>query len=299
MEKPNFINPSSEKKSPEYINPAFEKNQRKKRFLEKYRQRDIMTFAGNEKNKSFDFECIDISPEGKETDKPTVFIAVGTPSNWEQMEDFVFALLESGHRVTSLAHPNPDLKDSFKYDPKIQRPLTIETFFKKKNLSDATVIAHSYGLMDIVRKGTDGIGRVVAINPAGLSENDPLTHLFNSIKSIKKALLSDSKEDKKTYLALVKTLAKQQPLESLKQIMDVAKTDLSEEIKKFLEMLVIFRNDDDTLVPPKKATRHPFERLRSGGDHLGPFLRPDQARKIIATIEKLEKATAKEKISEK
>jgi hypothetical protein len=264
--------------------------------LEKYRQKEKMTFEGNEKNESFEFECIDISPE-KVTGKD-IFIAVGTPSNWEQMEDFVFDLLESGHRVTALAHPNSNLRKSFGYDPKIKRPLAMQTFFEKKQLSDVTVIAHSYGLIDTVRKGTDGIGRIVAINPAGLSENNPLDHFLSSLKSIKNALLSDSKAYQKTYIGLIKSLLRQQPLELIKQIRDVGSADLEEEVKKIAKMLVILRNNDDSLLPPKKATKYPFRELTTGGDHLGPFLQSDQVQEIIQTITKLEKSTTKEKISE-
>lgn len=292
METPNFTGAKLKEESIE-LNPTYEKNQRKERFLEKYRQREKMTFEGDEKNEPFEFECVDISPE-KTTGKD-IFIAVGTPSNWEQMEDFVFDLLESGRRVTALAHPNLNLKESFKYDPKIKRPLAMQTFFEKKQLSDVTVIAHSYGLMDTVRKGTSGIGRIVAINPAGLSENNPLDHFLSSLKSIKNALLSDSKTYQKTYVGLIRSLLKQQPLELIKQIRDVGRANLEEEVKKITEMLVILRNNDDSLLPPKKATKYPFRELTTGGDHLGPFLQSDQVQEIIQTITELEKTTVKEK----
>jgi hypothetical protein len=298
METSNFTGAKLKEESIE-LNPAYEKNQRRERFLEKYRQREKMTFDGDKKNMPFEFECIDISPEGEKTDKPAIFIAVGTPSNWEQMEDFVFQLLESGRRVTALAHPNSNLKESFKYDPKIKRPLAMKTFFEKKQLANVTVIAHSFGLLDTVRKGTDGIGRIVAINPAGLSENNPLDHFISSLKSVKNALLSDSKAYQKTYIGLIKSLLRQQPLELIRQIRDVGSADLEEEVKKIAEMLIILRNNDDSLLPPKKATKHPFKELTTGGDHLGLFLQSDQVQEIIQTITELEKNHGERKISEK
>ena len=277
-------------KMPSFINPAYEKNQAEKqariRFQGEYRKpKEKMTFPGGE------FEYIDIEPKEK-TGKDT-FIAVGTPWSWEQMEDFVFQLQQAGHRVTSLIHPDFDLKNGRAYQPEIQRPLALETFFQNAQLEDATVIAHSFGLIDTLRKGTAGIGRLIAINPAGLSDINPVKHSINALKSTLDTLSPDkhTPEETKANRLLVKTFLKQSLQKSIKEIIGAGSADMSEELEKFKEKIpvVIFRNIDDTLVPPKKAHDQSFRKFETGGNHLGPFVKHNQAQEIIRTIEEMEK----------
>lgn len=276
------------KEFPHFINPEYEKNQARKVFQEKYHQREKMSFEYGE------LEYIDLAPE-KKTGQD-IFIAVGTPSSWEQMEDFVFQLVSSGRRVTALAHPQPNFKQSMPYDPKIQRPKALETFFQKKHLEDMTVIAHSFGLLDVVRKGPDGIGRLIALNPAGLSENNPLKHFLNSTKSAGKVFSKENKEDNVARKKLIGNLLRQSPIKSAKELLAASQTDLRKDLEKFSAVpLIVFRNTDDTLLPPKKAHDQNYQKLTTGGDHLGPFVHSDQAREIILAIEQLEEKGSRPK----
>ncbi len=272
--------------TPKFINPTYEKNQERIEFKKLYQQREKMTFPGGE------FEYIDISPE-KITGKD-IFIAVGTPWNWELMEDFTFQFWQAGHRVTALMHPELDLKAAHKYQPEIHRPKALETFFENKPLVDVTVIAYSYGFIDTLRKGSAGIGRLVAINPAGLSDVNPIKHSVNALKSASRVFSSEDKKSKaeaEKEQLLVKTFLKQDLLKSIKEVIGAGSTDVSQELSEFRKKMpvIIFRNIDDTLVPPQKANDQTFRKLETGGNHLGPFVREEQAQEIIATIEKMEK----------
>jgi len=275
----------------EYINPAFENTERQKRFLEKYRQREIMAFG-----EGF-LEYIDISPE--KTSGKDIFVAVGTPSNWEQMEEFVFCLVDAGHRVTALKHPDLSLKASLKYDPKKQRPLAIQAFFKEKHLTDQTVIAHSFGLIDVVNSGPEGVGRLVAINPAGLNRNNPVLHSLNAVSGIKLAFSpgAGNEEEKAAYQKLVKDLFRQTPLKSFKEVVAAGKADLRKDLSENFSQIpiVIVQNDDDSFIKPGKTNKDlegagmSFKRLEGGGNHLGPFIHGDQADEIVKVIDGLER----------
>jgi len=265
------------------INPAYEKNREKLKFREKYKKREKMEFEYGE------FEYIDISPE-KQTGKD-VFVATGTPWSWDLMEDFVFNLVQAGHRVMAIEHPDTGLKESVKYKPELQRPAAIKAFFEKKHINDAVVVAHSMGFMDITRKGSDNIGGIVALNPAGLNKNSPLAHSLRSLKNVELALSRKSGTEKESqyYKKMLKDFFHQSPSKSFKEIIDIGKADIKKELEDFKNIPVItFRNTDDTLVPIDKLLDNNYRKLKTGGNHLGPFIHEDQMQKVISAIKEIE-----------
>ena len=266
------------------INPAYEKNQEKLKFQEKYKKREKMEFKYGE------FEYIDISPE-KQTGKD-VFVATGTPWSWDLTEDFIFHLVQAGHRDMAIEHPDIDLKESAKYKPETQRPAAIKTFFEKKHIDGAIVVAHSMGFMDIARKGSDNISGIVALNPAGLNKNSPLAHSLRSLKNIKIALSQKSGAEKENqyYKKILKDFFHQSPSKSFKEIIDIGNADIKKELEDFKNIPVItFRNTDDTLVPIDKLLDNNYRKLKTGGNHLGPFIYEDQMQKVISAIKEIEK----------
>ncbi|RLC39182.1 hypothetical protein DRH27_00375 [Candidatus Falkowbacteria bacterium] len=268
------------------INPEYEKNQQKLKFREKYNNREKMQFEYGE------FEYIDIYPE-KQTGQD-IFVATGTPWSWDLMEDFIFSVQNAGHRVMAIEHTGHMANNSDKYDPKIQRPAAINAFFEKKHLKNPIIIAHSMGFMDVARKGSDDISGIIALNPAGLSKNSPLSHSLRSIKNIETALFPKSAEENesKYYKKLLKDFIKQSPSKSMKEIIDIGKTDIRDELKNFKNMPIItFRNTDDTIVPPSNSFNDNFRKLESGGNHLGPFIHEDQTQTVIKAIKEIEQKT--------
>lgn len=265
------------------INPAYEKNREKLKFQEKYKNREKMEFEYGE------FEYIDICPE-KQTGKD-VFVATGTPWSWDLMEDFVFHLVQAGHRVMAIEHSDSGLNKSTKYKPKLQRPAAIKAFFEKKHINDAIIVAHSMGFMDIARKGNDNVSGIVALNPAGLNKNSPLAHFLRSLKNVKIALSkkSGTAKESKYYKKMLKDFISQSHFKSLKEIIDVGRADIRKELENFKNIPIItLRNADDTIVPIDKLLDNNYRKLEGGGNHLGPFIHEDQMQKVISAIKEIE-----------
>lgn len=265
------------------------------RFHEQYTHREKMTYVCQEGNKEVErkFEFIDIHPD-KQKGKD-VYIAVGTPWDWEFMEDFAREIVKAGHRVMAIDHPNAG---SLHYRPEVRRPAAMETFFKNKKLEDVTVVAHSVGFIDTMLKGTEGIGGVIAINQPGLHENSHLKHWMTTIKSMGLALPSDkyTKKEIENFRKMVLLFLRQNvpfSLKSAKDVHHVGDANVSDHVKKFKEEsvpIITFRNVDDTLVPIDKvfAEHQDYRKLESGGNHLGPFTRPDQMQEVLKAIKELE-----------
>lgn len=256
----------------------------RKKFGEEYERRKKMAFEYGE------FEYIDITPEEK-TGKD-IFIATGTPWNWELTKEFVFQAYKTGHRVMAIEHP-----DTEGYRPETYRPLAIETFFQNKNLENAVIVSHSFGFMDSARlfqKRTGGkdirdrIDGIVAINPAGISENSPVQHFFNSLKNIKMALSKSAREEERQMnRKIIEALKNQSFSKTLKEIVDVGISDFTEKVRSCKKKLIIYRNTDDSLVPISKVKDENFRKLE-GGNHLEIFSNKEQMEEILKAVEEIE-----------
>jgi pimeloyl-ACP methyl ester carboxylesterase len=271
--------------------PDEEKERRRSLFHEQFIHREKMSFACKEgrEEKERMFEYIDISPKIKKG--KDIFLATGTPWDWELMEDFVFKMVESGHRVLAIDHPDLGLRDSLKYKPEIRRPAAIKAFFENKNLDDITVIAHSVGFMDTLLKGQKNINGIIALNPAGLSENSPFAHWITSMKSIRLAVSKNhgTLEERSYYRKIVKAFFRQSLAKSIKETLHVGKSDMRPELEFFKDApVIIFRNVEDSLVPVKNVFDQNFRKLESGGDHLGPFIHEDQMEEILKAVKEIE-----------
>lgn len=266
----------------------FEKNAAerdlRKKFDEEYEKRGKMAFEYGE------FEYVDITPENKIG--KDVFIATGTPWSWELTKEFAFQAYKMGHRVMAIQHP-----DCKGYQPETHRPLAIKTFFQNKNLENTVIISHSFGFIDTARlfqKGQentdsrDKIDGIIAINPAGISENSPIQHFFNSLKNIKVALSGSArKEEKWMNKEIMKALRNQSFSKTLKEIIDVGVSDFTKKVRGCKKKLIIYRNTADSLVPISKVKDENFRKLE-GGNHLEVFSNKEQMEEIIKAVKEIE-----------
>ena len=205
-----------------------------------------------------EIETIEIIPE-REKDSVPVLFAPGWSVTVESSEDSLIKLAKKGRRVISLSHPRIGGDKEAQKDissEEMRKAISILTVINEKGLDKVDIFGYSEGAINssvlASNLAPEKIGNMVLHNPAGMiGKDNPIKisgRFLNNMTEVIKDELRHGREIKdKVLIESFKYIVKN-PLRSIKEINEIAKSDIKSNFKDLNEKginIAIVHNVDD------------------------------------------------------